>query len=194
MLARGRNNLEWLVALEQPALWWPSGMGAQPRYEVSVALSVDERTSHTVQCTTGIRTVSAQRSELLVNGEPHPTGPDSLTIIQHDLAHRGLYETADATGTLLCQQITLDRSVLGGGQRSLRAVADRAAAAATDRVGNHPSVAVWQPLQHLGGNRSMPGSGLVHNRIVRRALHNADPTRPAWLRRDHTNCTQEPRE
>ena len=40
VLARGRNNLEWLVALEQPALWWPSGMGAQPRYEVSVALSV----------------------------------------------------------------------------------------------------------------------------------------------------------
>ncbi len=186
VLARGRNNLEWLVSVDQPALWWPAGMGAQPRYDVNIALSVNERTSHTMRCTTGVRTVSAQRSKLLVNGEPHPTGPDGLTIIAHDLAHRGLYETADADGTLLCQQITLDASVLGGGQRSLRAVAGRAAAAATDRVGNHPSVAVWQPMQHPRGRRSIPGSGLAQGRIVRRALHDADPTRPARLRGDHT--------
>ena len=181
VLARGRNNFEWLVALDQPALWWPAGMGAQPRYDVNIALSVNEQTSHSVQCTTGIRTVSARRSGMLVNGEPHPTGPDSLTIIAHDLAHRGLYETADAAGTLFCQQITLDPSVLGGGQRSLRAVAARAAAAAADRIGNHPSVAAWQPLRNLSGRRSIPGSGPLRDRIMRRALHDADPTRPAWL-------------
>ena len=39
MLSAGANTVRWRVAVEQPELWWPRALGAQPLYEVDVRLS-----------------------------------------------------------------------------------------------------------------------------------------------------------
>ena len=178
ILARGRNELSWLVAVEQPLLWWPADRGQQPRYSLDIDVSIDGRTSHSVRLTTGIRTVSMRRGKLVVNGEAQHAGLDALTVVPHELAHRSVYDTADAVGTLLCQQITLDPAVFAGAERGRRALAARAAAVAADHAGHHPSVVAWQLLQPTRTQRHPGLLGPRTRPAVRRTIAAADPTRP----------------
>ena len=178
VLARGRNELEWLVALERPSLWWPTGLGDQALYCIDIDLAVGGRSSHAVRLSTGIRTVSIRRGRLAVNGEPHRDGLDALRIIEHELSHPSFYASANADGRLLCQQVTLDPSVFTGAERGLRALAAQAAAAAADHAGHHPSVAAWQQMPPLGRRQWPPALGRWAYRTMASAMHAADPTRP----------------
>lgn len=178
VLARGRNELEWLVALERPSLWWPAGLGEQALYSIDIDVAIDGRPSHAVRLPTGIRTVSMRRGRVTVNGEPLRGGLDALQIVQHELSHPGFYESANSDGRLLCQQATLDPSVFTGAERGLRALAAQAAAAAADHAAHHPSVAAWQPVPVAGGHRRGSGLSPWARRTVRQAMHSADPTRP----------------
>ncbi len=178
VLARGRNELEWLVALERPTLWWPAGMGAQPQYRIDIDVAVDGCSSHAVQRSTGIRTVAVRRGEWFVNGEPYRREAPALVTVEHDVAHRSTYEAADAAGTLLCQQFTLEPNVFVGAERGLRALAMRGSAAAVEGVGHHPSVAAWQPVQPSGGRRRAPWIRPWVERTLRHVMRSADPTRP----------------
>lgn len=178
VLARGRNELEWLVALEQPSLWWPAGLGDQALYCIDIDVAVDGRSSHAVRLPTGIRTVSMRRGRLAVNGESLRGGLDALQVVQHELSHRCAYESANARGELLCQQVTLDPSVFTGAERGMRALAAQAAAAAADHAGHHPCIAAWQPVHPSDGRRRAPRIGSWTDRTVRQAMHAADPTRP----------------
>lgn len=178
VLARGRNDLEWLVALEQPSLWWPVGMGDQARYCIDIDVAVDGRSSHAVRLLTGIRTVTLRGGELFVNGESCGGRPGEVAAAQRDLSHRSAYEEADAAGTLLCQQIELSPTAFAGAERGLRALGARAAAAAADHAGHHPSVVSWQ----LNPLRTAPWPALLRgrwtDRVLRQAMIAADPTRP----------------
>ena len=178
VLARGRNELEWLVALERPSLWWPAGLGDQALYCIDIDLAVDGRSSHAVRLSTGIRTVSMRRGRLAVNGEPHRDGLDALRIIEHELCHPSFYASANTEGRLLCQRVTLDPSVFTGAERGLRALAAQAAAAAADHAGHHPSVAAWQQVPPLGRRQRPPALGRWAYRTMASAMHAADPTRP----------------
>jgi len=178
VLARGRNELEWLVALEQPSLWWPAGLGDQALYCIDIDVAVDGRSSHAVRLPTGIRTVSVRRGRLAVNGEPHRDGLDALRVIEHELSHPGFYESANSDGRLLCQQVTLDPSVFTGAERGLRALAAQAAAAAADHGGHHPSVAAWQQMPPPGRRQWPRALGRWAYRTMASAMHAADPTRP----------------
>jgi len=178
VLARGRNELEWLVALEQPSLWWPAGLGDQALYCIDIDVAIDGRSSHAVRLPTGIRTVSVRRGGLAVNGEPHRDGLDALRVIEHELSHPGFYESANTDGRLLCQQVTLDPSVFTGAERGLRALAAQAAAAAADHAGHHPSVAAWQQVPPLGRRQWPRAMGRWAYRTMASAMHAADPTRP----------------
>lgn len=178
ILARGRNELEWLVALEQPSLWWPAGLGDQALYCIDIDVVIDGRSSHTVRRPTGIRTVSIRRGRVAVNGEPLRGGLDALRVVEHELGHRCDYEWANAQGELLCQQVTLDPSVFAGAERGLRALAAQAAATAADHTGHHPSVAAWQ----LSPLHTAPWPALLRgrwtHRVLGQAMAAADPTRP----------------
>jgi len=184
VLARGRNELEWLVALEQPSLWWPAGLGDQALHCIDIDVAVDGRSSHAVRLPTGIRTVSVRRGRLAVNGEPHRDGLDALRVIEHELSHPGFYESANSEGRLLCQQVTLDPSVFTGAERGLRALAAQAAAAAADHAGHHPSVAAWQQMPPPGRRQWPRALGRWAYRTMASAMHAADPTRPV-LPPDH---------
>ena len=178
VLARGRNELEWLVALEQPSLWWPAGLGDQALYCIDIDVAIDGRSSHAVRLPTGIRTVSVRRGGLAVNGEPHHDGLDALRVVEHELSHPGFYESANSDGRLLCQQVTLDPSVFTGAERGLRALAAQAATAAADHAGHHPSVAAWQQVPPLGRRQWPRAMGRWAYRTMASAMHAADPTRP----------------
>lgn len=178
VLARGRNELEWLVALEQPSLWWPAGSGDQALYCIDIDVAIDGRSSHAVRLPTGIRTVSMRRGRMTVNGETHHDGLDALRVVEHELSHPGFYESANSDGRLLCQQVTLDPSVFTGAERGLRALAAQAAAAAADHAGHHPSVAAWQQVPPLGRRQWPRAMGRWAYRTMASAMHAADPTRP----------------
>ena len=178
VLARGRNELEWLVALERPSLWWPAGLGEQALYCIDIDVTIDGRSSHAVRLPTGIRTLSVRRGRLAVNGEPHRDGLDALRVMEHELSHPGIYESANSDGRLLCQQVMLDPSVFTGAERGLRALAAQAAAAAADHAGHHPSVAAWQQIPPPGRRQWPRAFGRWANRTMASAMHAADPTRP----------------
>ena len=192
VLARGRNELEWLVALERPSLWWPAGLGDQALYCIGIDVAIDGRSSHAVRRPTGIRTVSVRRGKLAVNGEPLRDGLDALGTIEHELSHASVYESANADGRLLCQQVALDPSVFAGAQRGLRALAAQAATAAADHTGHHPSVAAWQPVHPPGNRRRAPRRGSWTGRTVRQAMQAADPTRPQTQIRPKAALGQRP--
>ena len=40
-LAAGPNEVEWTVTVDEPRLWWPWSLGAQPLYEVAVQVELD---------------------------------------------------------------------------------------------------------------------------------------------------------
>ncbi len=182
VLARGRNELEWLVALNRPSLWWPTGMGAQDLYAITVEIAVDGRSSDIVRLPTGVRAVAIRRGQLVVNGEAHRGGPNDMVLIAHQVGHHSFYEAANKRGDLVCQQITLDPSLFSGADRSRRALAARAIAASVDQAGHHPCIAAWQPVGVSPDQGREAWRSPAARRILRRNLRATDPTRPVYLR------------
>ncbi len=180
ILARGRNELEWLVALEQPSLWWPAGMGAQDLYCITVTVAVDGQPSDIVRLPIGVRTVAIRRGRLVVNREQHPDGLGATETVEHQVDHRNAYAAANARGAVICQQISLDPGVFAGDDRSRRALAGRAAAAAADQAGHHPSIVAWQPMGISAGPARKPWRSPTARSIMRKAMRAADPTRPTY--------------
>ncbi|MGH8199064.1 MAG: glycosyl hydrolase 2 galactose-binding domain-containing protein [Steroidobacteraceae bacterium] len=61
--------------LAQPKVWWPAGMGAQPRYRLQMAVAVDGAASDRASATFGIRSVSSHLTsqgyrQFVINGKP----------------------------------------------------------------------------------------------------------------------------
>ena len=68
-LAAGQNHVEWTVTIEQPQLWWPWSLGAQPMHDVAVEAWADDELSHRRTVRTGLRRVELRRWICSVNGE-----------------------------------------------------------------------------------------------------------------------------
>ena len=116
----GRTTVEHTVEVRDPALWWPRGHGDQHRYTLRAKL---EDSEHTV--TTGIRSVTREDGDLLVNGERVPIrGVNLLTAATEDVeraldcnatlvrAHAhvvppAVYEACDEAGLLVWQDLPL---------------------------------------------------------------------------------------
>jgi len=168
-LAAGENQLEWLVTVPEPSLWWPWALGDQPRYAVTVeAIAEDGRVSHTIERKVGLRSLVFDDWRLSVNGERlflkganlAPTrallGEASDDDVRRDVdlareagldlvrvhAHvttPALYDQADERGMLVWQDLPLQ----WGYARSVRKQAGRQARKAVEILGHHPSVAIW---------------------------------------------------
>ena len=168
-LASGENRLEWRVEIDQPSLWWPAALGAQPLYEVAVAVRTpDNEVSDRRHWRTGLRRVSVNNMIWRVNGEKMfvkgvSLGPQDrflgsmdtgviaddlrsardagldLVRVHGHVARSELYEAADRQGVLLWQDLPL----VGPYATSTRKLARRIARDVVDLLGHHPSVAVW---------------------------------------------------
>ncbi|MEC7829258.1 MAG: hypothetical protein VX743_11870 [Actinomycetota bacterium] len=177
VLARGRNEIEWHVAVEKPDLWWPSALGGQPLYDVQVTVKLDGVCSDSETRRTGFRSFELKNWIASVNGERiflkgtnfGPCNSDLSLISQDDyrrdlvlaknagldlvrvhghVAHPHLYEEADKLGMLIFQDFPLQ----WGHSRSIRAQAVRQATALVHQFGHHPSIVLWnghnEPFSH----------------------------------------------
>jgi beta-mannosidase len=166
-LAAGANRVHWRLTIERPELWWPHALGAQPLYEVEVAVQVEDEVSDRRQLTTGLRQVRVRNFVATVNGErlflkgancgptrralaeaacaelegdvtlARAAGLDLLRVHAH-ITRPEFYEAADRQGMLIWQDLPLQ---WGYGQVRRQAVAQ--ARRAVSLLGHHPSVALW---------------------------------------------------
>ena len=165
----GRNRIGWTVSIERPALWWPRSMGAQPRYDVGLAVRVGDgnQLSDRRHWRTGLRRAAVDRLTWSVNGRrlfvkgivvgPHDRFLAAVPAAQfaddvRSAAEAGLDlvrvhghvtrpELYDAADDL--GVLVWQDLPLVGPFGGTRAQARRVARAAVDELGHHPSIVVW---------------------------------------------------
>ncbi|MEN9643528.1 MAG: hypothetical protein RL238_197 [Actinomycetota bacterium] len=193
-LAKGLNEVDWDVDVNDPALWWPWSLGEQPLTTVAVEVVVDGEVSHTRSVRTGLREVALHDWVFSVNNEPlfvkganvAPTrqaladatpaeirrdvelareaGLDLIRVNGH-IARPELYEAADELGMLVWQDFPLQWTYA----RTIRKEAVRQAREAVDQLGHHPSIAVWcahnEPLPVEDSRKKVFGPGIVRHMV-----------------------------
>ena len=167
-LARGTNEVDWTLDIDNPQLWWPWSLGEQPLTTVQVDVVVDGEVSHTRVLRTGLREVSMQDWVWSINGErlflkganlaptrldiasvtpsefrrdvelAREAGLDLLRVHGH-ISAPPLYEAADELGMLLWQDFPLQWSYA----RDVRRRAVTQATEAVFELGHHPSIITW---------------------------------------------------
>jgi beta-mannosidase len=170
-LAAGTNLVEWTVAVEQPELWWPWSLGAQPMQDVAVEVALEEapeEVSHRRDCRTGLRHVQLDDWIFAINGERLHLKGSNHGPTRHALAEATPEELArdvqlakDAGLDLLRIHAHVTRPELydaadeaglllwqdlplqWGYSRAVRQQAVAQADAAVRLLGHHPSVAIW---------------------------------------------------
>ncbi len=200
-LAVGANRVRWRLAVDDPDLWWPAGLGSQSLYDVSVTVELAGEQACSQVLRTGLREVDVQNLVWSVNGERvflkganlGPTrrdigyaSPDdvardvrlaaeaglNLLRVHAHIARPELYDAADELGVLLWQDMPLHRGYTG-----VRRQAVRQAAAAVDLLGHHPSILLWcghdEPFSHELPAGRAPGPTRVLRSAVAQAL-------PGW--------------
>lgn len=200
-LARGANEVDWNLDVDNPRLWWPWSMGAQPLTHVTVEVVADGTVSHSRTVRTGLREVGLQDWIFSVNGErlfvkganlgptrvalgeatpeelrrdvelARDAGLDLLRVHGH-ITRTEVYDAADELGVLIWQDFPLQ----WGYARSVRRAAVAQATEAVDALGHHPSIAVW-----CAHNEPVP-PGVDHGTdLARRALpYLAAQQLPTW--------------
>jgi len=224
-LASGATVLEWDLTVPDPELWWPWELGEQPLYRVTVSVEADQSISGIWERTIGLRQLRMKNFILWINGERlfargvdvWPTtalpadasaelvagdvnrakelGLNMLRVESH-VARPELYEAADRAGMLIWQ----DMPMRGEVKRTIQTNAVDAAHRLVDKLGGHPSIAVWcahydpagtstgrHPLTAVPSRRSIfsvarqaapTWTKSVLDRLVGRAFNRADGSRP----------------
>jgi len=171
--------------IDEPARWWPAGMGEQPMYTMSVSLIVGDEVTDTRNVSVGLTSIRRRNvlgdglpSSLLVNGricevvevvtvdqidEDNllPANGESLLLVRDHFGADLLYQAADLAGVLAVQSVPIDPQ--GNPSKQVR---DH-----VDRLTSHPSLAGYF-VGHLGELKDH----------VSRRLRELDPTRPIFTR------------
>lgn len=167
-LARGLNEVNWDVDIDEPRLWWPWNLGDQHMYDITVEVICDGSVSHSVRRRTGLREVAVQDWIFSINGErlfvkganlaptraelaratpeelrrdvelARDAGLDLIRLRGH-ISRPELYEAADDLGMLIWQDFPLSHRYA----RHVRRQAVRQARAAVSLLGHHPSIVTW---------------------------------------------------
>ncbi|MEO6156642.1 MAG: hypothetical protein ABIQ39_03325, partial [Ilumatobacteraceae bacterium] len=199
--ARGSNELDWNLDIEDPKLWWPWAMGDQHLTEVTVEIGVEGAVSDRRMVRTGLREVSQQDWVFSINGErlfvkganlaptrlalgeatsaeirrdvelARDAGLDMVRVLGH-ISRPELYEAADELGMLVWQDFPLQWNYA----RSIRKEAVRQAREAVDMLGHHPCIVAWcahnEPLAVDGDHAAAVGDSPV--------MHLARQQLPSW--------------
>lgn len=169
-LARGANEVEWTLGIDNPRLWWPWSLGTQELVDVTVEVFLEDHStpSDTATRRTGIRQISFDRWQMTINGERMfvkgaNCGPTRMQIGEATAAElrRDVELARDAgldmlrvhghitrpelyeAADELGMLIWQDLPLQWGYARSVRKQAVAQAREAVDQLGHHPSVAVW---------------------------------------------------
>ncbi|XAL99627.1 hypothetical protein OT109_18865 [Phycisphaeraceae bacterium D3-23] len=149
--------------IEQPRRWWPSGMGEQPLYTLSVSLIVGDEVADRQKVQIGLASIRRDRvlgrdlpPSLLVNGQICevvevlvvdqvdenqllPANGESLLLVRDHFGEERLYQAADMAGVLAVQAVPIDPQA-----DPMRQVHRQ-----VDRLAGHPSLAGYY-VGHLG--------------------------------------------
>jgi beta-mannosidase len=202
-LATGANEVEWTFGVDEPDLWWPWSLGAQPFAQLRVEVTVDEAVSHARELRTALRQVSMRDWVMSVNGErlflkgvdlaptrqllatataeevrrdvvlAREAGLDLIRVHGH-IGRPELYAATDELGMLVWQDLPLTR----GYARNVRRQAVRQAQEAVWLLGHHPSIALW-----CGHNEPVPVDvepGRTGNPARVKARFYAGQALPTW--------------
>ena len=224
-LAGGSTVLEWDLTIKDPELWWPWELGDQPLYRVTVSVETSQGISGIWERNVGLRQLRMKNYTLWINGErlfikgadvwpttalPGDAAPELVTgdverakalglnllRVESHVARPELYDAADRAGMLLWQ----DMPMRGEVKRSIQASAIDGAHRLVDKLGGHPSIAVWcahydptgtstgrHPLTAIPTRRSVfsvakqqapTWTKSVLDRLVGLAFNRADGSRP----------------
>ena len=172
-VAAGENRVTWNVAVEQPELWWPWSLGAQPLTDVCVEVFVGDaagsgESSDRRSLQTGLRQVRMKNWVASVNGERlflkgSNLGPTQMVLADAEAPdfERDVLLARDAGLDMLRVHGHISRPELyeaadrhgmllwqdfplqWGYARGIRQQAARQARETVDMLGHHPSIAVW---------------------------------------------------
>ena len=205
-LASGATVLEWDLTITDPQLWWPWELGQQPLYRVTVSVEANESISGIWERTIGLRKLRMKNYVLWVNDErlfakgvdvwpttalPADATADQITAdvgrakelglnllrVESHVARPELYEAADRAGMLIWQ----DMPMRGEVKRSVQAKAVDAAHRIVDKLGGHPSIAVW--CAHYDPTGTSTGRHRLTALPTRRAVFSAAKQQtPTWTK------------
>ena len=200
-VAGGANEVSWSIDIAEPTLWWPHRLGGAELVDIAVEVITDGDCSDRAERRIGLREVAWDRWICSINGErlflkganlvpirldaasistaeiDHlcgeaiAAGLDAIRVHGH-IAPDSLYDTADRLGLVILQDFPL----IGAQSRRIKARAVEQATALVDRLGHHPSVALW--WAHGQSERAMNTSSPTVEQTQRRSSH-----RPRLLRR-----------
>ena len=168
-VAAGENQVEWTIDVPNPELWWPTGQGEQPLFDVNVTArdsggNVTDRKHRRI----GFRTADLHDFILRVNNRRTFLRGINLPVMRHDLAtmpldeiyaevaairdagfnlirvrghvtRREFIDAADELGVLVWQDLPL----VGPYDRSVTDAAELQTRDLVDLLGHHPSIVIW---------------------------------------------------
>lgn len=168
-VAAGENQVEWSIDVPDPELWWPTGHGGQPLFDVEVVArsstgDVTDRKRRRI----GFRTTSFNDFILRVNNRRTFLRGVNLAPLRHDMAAmtaeeirselaairdagfnlvriRGhvtrheVLDVADELGILIWQDLPL----VGSYSRSVTSAVERQTRDMVDLLSHHPSIVIW---------------------------------------------------
>jgi len=203
-VARGLNEFNWDIDIDEPNLWWPWSLGEQNLCDITVEVICDDALSHSMNRRTGLRQVAVQDWTFSVNGErlfikganlapsradlgratpgelrrdielARDAGLDLVRVHGH-ISRPELYQAADELGMLIWQDFPLH----GGYARQVRKQAVRQARAAVSILGHHPSIITWcahdEPVSGRGEKPQEP-TGSHSSALAFAARHQM----PSW--------------
>jgi beta-mannosidase len=164
----GHQELDGLIKLREPQLWWTHDLGRPDLYTVTVEALVDDELSDRQEFSFGVRTFELRNwigylngERFLIKGNNYPAGDMriatmtaercaedirlarachmNLLRVHAHVDHPHWYEAANEAGMLLWQDLPLQWLYAP----SILAEAQRQARAMARLLGTHPSIAIW---------------------------------------------------
>ena len=192
-VAAGENQVEWTITVPDPELWWPTGNGDQPLFDVNVtARTEDGDVSDRKHRRIGFRTTELHDFILRVNNRRTFLRGVNLSVLRQNLAcmspeeiraevaairdagfnfvrvrghvtRHEFIDAADELGILIWQDLPL----FGPYDRSVTAAAEQQTRDLVDLLGHHPSIVIWggHSRPHTSASRTSAAPDLLQQQL-----------------------------
>jgi len=164
----GENRVEWQMTVEHPELWWPTGRGDQPLFDLDVTATINGAVTDRKHRRIGFRSTTMRDFILRVNNQRTYLRGVNVGPLQVDLARmttaeiraeaeairdagfnlvrvRGhvtrheFIDSCDELGLLVWQDLPL----VGSYARSITGTAEQQTRDMIDLLSHHPSIVIW---------------------------------------------------
>ncbi len=167
-VAAGENRVEWQITIDDPDLWWPTGRGDQPLFDLDVTARINNEITDRKHRRIGFRSASMRDFIFRVNNQRTYLRGINIAPLQLDMAtmtvaelhaeakairdtgfnavrvrghvtRREFIDACDELGLLVWQDLPL----VGSYVRSVTKTVEQHAREMVDLLSHHPSIMVW---------------------------------------------------